>query len=69
MPELVMSLTEVDQARLKAWAKELGITPEEAGALFMRAKMMQIANADPCQRLAPVIPIRRAQQAEKGTDK
>ena len=68
MPDLVMKFSDAEQAEVAAWAAEIGVTLEEAGILFMRAQMLRIANADPCQRLAPVIPIRRA-QAEKGTEK
>lgn len=65
MPDLVMKFSDAEQAEVAAWAAEIGVTLEEAGILFMRAKMMQIANANPCQRSAEIVPIERAKKGPK----
>jgi len=65
MPELTMTLSDAEREELRAIADEMGISPEEAGALFLREQMMRIANAQPQQELADVISIRKAQKGPR----
>lgn len=57
MPELTMTLSDAEREELQAMAEEMGLSPEEASAEFIRLQMMRIANAQSLPEPAVVIPI------------
>jgi antitoxin component of RelBE/YafQ-DinJ toxin-antitoxin module len=62
MPEVTMTLSDAEREKLRAMAEQMGLSPEEAGAEFIRLQMMRIANAQSLPEPAQVIPIRRDQK-------